>query len=114
MESGRGEIAIDRGANDETVKAAALALDGVERALAGKSPRRINPCARAHREHRHMSGRVLRDFVRRGAGVLHGGMRLSSLYGRTGSSAGGQQVFQFDLCRADRWGTRRIRTQKLR
>jgi leucyl-tRNA synthetase len=37
----RGEIAIDRGANDETVKAAALALDGVERALAGKSPRRI-------------------------------------------------------------------------
>jgi leucyl-tRNA synthetase len=37
----RGEIAIDRGANDETVTAAALALDGVERALAGKSPRRI-------------------------------------------------------------------------
>jgi leucyl-tRNA synthetase len=37
----RGEIAIDRGSNDETVKAAALALDSVERALAGKSPRRI-------------------------------------------------------------------------
>ncbi|HEY2446274.1 MAG TPA: leucine--tRNA ligase [Rhizomicrobium sp.] len=37
----RGEIAIDRGANEETVKAAALTLDGVARALAGKSPRRI-------------------------------------------------------------------------
>jgi leucyl-tRNA synthetase len=37
----RGEIAIDRGANEEVVKAAALALVGVERALAGKSPRRI-------------------------------------------------------------------------
>ncbi|HEY6577913.1 MAG TPA: leucine--tRNA ligase [Rhizomicrobium sp.] len=37
----RGEIAIARGADEEAVKAAALAQDGVVRALDGKAPRRI-------------------------------------------------------------------------
>jgi leucyl-tRNA synthetase len=37
----RGEIAIPRGADDAAVKASALALEGVTRALAGKTPRRI-------------------------------------------------------------------------
>jgi leucyl-tRNA synthetase len=37
----RGEVSIPRGADEEAVKASALALDGVHRALAGKSPRRI-------------------------------------------------------------------------
>jgi leucyl-tRNA synthetase len=37
----RGEIAIPRGADEDAVKASALALDGVNRALAGKTPRRI-------------------------------------------------------------------------
>jgi len=37
----RGEIAIARGADEESVKATALALEGVARALAGKTPRRI-------------------------------------------------------------------------
>ncbi|HEX4159351.1 MAG TPA: leucine--tRNA ligase [Rhizomicrobium sp.] len=37
----RGEIAIARGADDDLVKASALALDGVARALGGKTPRRV-------------------------------------------------------------------------
>jgi leucyl-tRNA synthetase len=37
----RGEIAIPRGADEVDVKAAALALDGVQRALSGKTQRRI-------------------------------------------------------------------------
>jgi leucyl-tRNA synthetase len=37
----RGEIRIARGADEEAVKASALALEGVSRALAGKAPRRI-------------------------------------------------------------------------
>jgi leucyl-tRNA synthetase len=37
----RGEINIPLGSDDEAVKASALALDGVTRALAGKPPRRI-------------------------------------------------------------------------
>ena len=37
----RGEIRIPRHADEELVKAAALALEGVNRALGGKSPRRI-------------------------------------------------------------------------
>ncbi|MGH6888500.1 MAG: leucine--tRNA ligase [Rhizomicrobium sp.] len=37
----RGEIRIPRGADQETVKASALAVEGVNRALGGKSPRRI-------------------------------------------------------------------------
>jgi leucyl-tRNA synthetase len=37
----RGEIAIPRGADEDAVKASALALDGVNRVLAGKTPRRI-------------------------------------------------------------------------
>ena len=37
----RGEIAIACGADEESVKAFALAADGVVRALAGKTPRRV-------------------------------------------------------------------------
>jgi leucyl-tRNA synthetase len=37
----RGEVAIDRCAEEDDVKSAALALDGVVRALGGKAPRRV-------------------------------------------------------------------------
>jgi leucyl-tRNA synthetase len=37
----RGEMAIARGADEDMVKASALALDGVARALAGRTPRRV-------------------------------------------------------------------------
>ena len=37
----RGEITIDREADSDTVKAAALGIEGVVRALAGKSPRKV-------------------------------------------------------------------------
>jgi leucyl-tRNA synthetase len=37
----RGEIAIARGADEDSVKASALANEGVLRALAGKAPRRV-------------------------------------------------------------------------
>ncbi|HEX4078671.1 MAG TPA: leucine--tRNA ligase [Rhizomicrobium sp.] len=37
----RGEIAIARGANEDSVKASALTLDGVTRALDGRTPRRV-------------------------------------------------------------------------
>jgi leucyl-tRNA synthetase len=37
----RGEMAIPRGADEDQLKASALALDGVARALAGKTPRRV-------------------------------------------------------------------------
>jgi len=37
----RGEIEIPRGAEEESVKSSALALDAVQRALEGKPPRRV-------------------------------------------------------------------------
>jgi leucyl-tRNA synthetase len=37
----RGEITIDRDADSETVKATALGVDSVMRALAGKTPRKV-------------------------------------------------------------------------
>jgi leucyl-tRNA synthetase len=37
----RGEITIDRDADADTVRAAALDIEGVARALGGKSPRKV-------------------------------------------------------------------------